>query len=96
MMTRALISFRVNIPNRPQLTRDILAVLFVDSDANPATGDPDILGADYLVQLFLGEVVLFKWDGTDFNSRRRRSASDDAELLLGRRRYRQNLRSRAR
>ena len=66
---KGALSFRVNIPNRPQLTRDILAVLFVDSDANPATGDPDTLGADYVVQLFLGEVGLFKWDGTDFTRR---------------------------
>jgi hypothetical protein len=63
------LSFKVNIPSRPQLTRDILLDLFVDSDANPATGDPDSLGADYVVQLFLGEVALFKWDGADFTRR---------------------------
>ena len=65
---KGALSFRVNIPNRPQLTRDILAALFVDSDANPATGDPGFLGADYVVQLFLGEIGLFRWDGTDFTS----------------------------
>jgi hypothetical protein len=64
-----VISFRINIPNRATLTRDILVLLFVDSDSNPATGDPDSLGADYVIQLFEGEVALFRWDGTDFTRR---------------------------
>jgi len=59
-----MITFRINIPNRPQLTRDMLASIVVDTDANPATGDPDNLGADYAIELFQGEVALFKWDGT--------------------------------
>ena len=58
------ITFRINIPNRPQLTRDILVDMLLDTDANPATGDPDNLGADYAIDVFLGEVALFKWDGT--------------------------------
>lgn len=68
-----LITMRINIPNRPALTRDMALVIFVDSDNNPATGDPsaDSLfpGTDYIIQLFLGEVFLFKWDGTDFTRR---------------------------
>jgi hypothetical protein len=59
-----MITFKINIPNRPQLTRDILVDMLLDTDANPATGDPDNLGAEYAIQLFLGEVALFKWDGT--------------------------------
>jgi hypothetical protein len=64
-----LISFKINIPNRPQLSRDIAIDMFVDSDSNAATGDPQFLGADYVIELFLGEVSLFKWDGTDFTRR---------------------------
>ena len=43
--------------------------MLVDTDANPATGDPDLLGADYAIELFQGEVVLFKWDGTALTRR---------------------------
>lgn len=64
-----VLSFRVNVPNRPALTPDMILFLFVDSDANAATGDPDSLGADYVIQLFQGEIALFRWDGTDFTRR---------------------------
>ena len=43
--------------------------MLLDTDANPATGDPDLLGADYAIELFQGEVVLFKWDGTGLTRR---------------------------
>jgi hypothetical protein len=62
----ASISLRVNVPNRPTLTQDMLVVLWVDSDNNPATGDPDSLGADYLVLLFRGDIALLRWDGADY------------------------------
>jgi len=65
----AMISFRINIPNRAQLTPDILVDMLLDTDANPATGDPDNLGADYAIELFRGEVALFKWDGTGLTRR---------------------------
>src|SRR5919108_2579311 len=39
-----MITFRINIPNRAQLDRDMLVDLFVDSDNNPATGDPELFG----------------------------------------------------
>lgn len=64
-----IVTFRVNIPNRPQFTRDVLLWLFVNTDANEATGDPEFLGADYVIQLFEGEGSLFRWDGTDFTRR---------------------------
>jgi hypothetical protein len=64
-----LIQIRINIPNRPTLTRDMLIFLFVDADANANTGDPESLGADYVLQLFEGEAALFRWDGTDFTRR---------------------------
>ena len=62
----AILTFRVNIPNRPQYSRDILGAVFIDSDANQATGDTDNFGTDYVIQLLLGEVLLFKWDGADY------------------------------
>jgi hypothetical protein len=64
-----MLTFKVNIPNRPQLTRDILVDMFVDTDNSAATGDPEALGADYAIELFAGEVALFKWDGTAFTRR---------------------------
>ena len=62
----ATISFKINIPNRPQYAPDIAVVMFLDSDANQATGDPESLGADYIIQIIQGEILLFKWDGSDF------------------------------
>ena len=64
-----VISFRVAIPNRQQFTQDMLLLLFVDSDANPQTGDPTELGADYVIEIFGGEAALFRWDGTNFTRR---------------------------
>ncbi len=64
-----VISFKINIPNRPQLTQDMLFLLFADTDANPQTGDPESLGADYVIQVFGGEAALFRWDGSDFTRR---------------------------
>jgi len=64
-----VISFKIDIPNRPQLTQDMLVLVFADTDANPQTGDPDSLGADYVIQIFGGEAGLFRWDGTDFTRR---------------------------
>ncbi len=61
-----MITFRINVPNRPQYTRDMAVAMLLDSDANQATGPPDFLGADYLIELFRGEAILFRWDGTDF------------------------------
>jgi hypothetical protein len=62
----ATISFKINVPNRAQYSPDIALVMFLDSDANQATGDPESLGADFIIQLIQGEILLFKWDGSDF------------------------------
>jgi hypothetical protein len=64
-----MMSFRINVPNRPTLAQDMIALLFVDTDANPATGGVDFGGSDYVIELFRGEAQLFKWDGTDFTRR---------------------------
>lgn len=71
---RGAIAFRIAIPNRPTLTADMIALVFVDSDANPATGDAETDGADYLIELdgpFGGRpagVALFRWNGTTYTA----------------------------
>lgn len=60
------ITFRINVPNRAQLTQDLVAILSIDSDANQGTGDPDNFGADFILQYIQGEAILFKWDGSDY------------------------------
>jgi hypothetical protein len=60
------ITFRINVPNRPQLTQDEVAILNIDSDANQGTGDPDNFGSDFILQYIQGEAILFKWDGADY------------------------------
>lgn len=62
-----LITFRINVPNRPTFTRDMLIALEVDTDNNPQTGNED--GADYAIELVLGEAFLYRWDGTSFTRR---------------------------
>ena len=65
------ITMLVNVPNRPTLTGDMIFVILIDADANPATGDPQSLGADYAIELDgpisgAAGVGLFRWDGTTF------------------------------
>lgn len=64
-----IISFRINVPNRPTLGSDMAVDVFVDTDNNTATGDPDLAGVDYVVELLQNEVNLFKWDGSNFSRR---------------------------
>jgi hypothetical protein len=61
-----LISFKIN--PFPRLTDDMLIGVDLDTDSNPATGDPDT-GADYSIELFRGAANLFRWDGTNFSRR---------------------------
>ena len=63
-----LITFQVNISNRPTLTQDMFLLIFVDSDNNSATGDPQSYGADYLIELDPGNVILLQWNGSDYVS----------------------------
>ena len=62
-----LITFKINMPNRSAFTGDMILDVLVDTDANPKTGDPDSLGADYAMELFQGSINLFRWDGTTFS-----------------------------
>ena len=72
-----MITFRIVIPSRPQFTRDQMIQMFVDSDGRAATGEPG-LGTDYAIQLLLGEVALFKWDGDNYS----RTAGDPPATSL--------------
>ncbi len=61
-----IITFQVNIANRPALTQDMLLDIFLDTDKNASTGASQLFGADYLIELQPGAVGLFQWNGTDF------------------------------
>ena len=61
-----LITFQVNISNRPTLTQDMYMLFFLDTDKNAATGATDFLGSEYAIELDPGAVSLFQWNGTDF------------------------------
>lgn len=63
------LSFRINIPNRPTLGQDMLVEVWVNSDDNAATGDPELAGVDYVMQVVRGEINLYRWDGSDFTRR---------------------------
>jgi hypothetical protein len=60
------ITFQINISNRPALTADMFLLVFLDTDQNSATGDPQSLGAEYVIELDPGSVTLFQWNGTEF------------------------------
>jgi hypothetical protein len=63
-----VITFEIKVPNRPQLTQDMLFVIFADTDANPATGNTNTLGTDYVIVGGLGEFDLLKWIGSDYTA----------------------------
>lgn len=60
------ITFKINPFAR--LTDDMDVDIYLDTDANAGTGDPDT-GADYVIDLFRGSADLFRWDGTNFSRR---------------------------
>ena len=61
-----LITFQINIANRPTFTPDMLLDIFLDTDKNAATGSSQLFGADYVIELQPGAVGLFQWNGSDF------------------------------
>lgn len=64
-----VLSFRVAVPNRPALTQDMWFEIWVNSDNNLQTGDPELAGVDYVMQLIQGEILLYRWDGSGFTRR---------------------------
>jgi hypothetical protein len=70
---RGTLTWVVNVPNRPTLTGDMAFLIFINSDSNSATGDPQLFGTDYIVELDgpisgPAQIGLFRWDGTDFTA----------------------------
>jgi hypothetical protein len=64
-----MLTFRINVPNRPALGQDMLYEIWVDTDNNPNTGSVDLAGVDYVMQLVQGEINLYRWDGSNFTRR---------------------------
>jgi hypothetical protein len=64
-----LITFRINIANKPTLGQDMLFEIWVNTDGKTTTGDPELAGVDYVMQLVRGEINLYRWDGTGFTRR---------------------------
>jgi len=61
-----MVTFQINISNRPELTQDMFILVLLDTDKNPSTGNADFLGADYIIELDPGQVTLFQWNGSDY------------------------------
>ena len=61
-----LITFKVNVSNRPAFTSDMYFLIFLDTDQNASTGDPNALGADYAIDAEGGAVALVQWNGSTF------------------------------
>ena len=59
-----LITFQVNVGNRPSLTADMLFLIFVDTVQG--SGDPQSFGADYAIQLEPAGIAVFHWNGSDY------------------------------
>jgi hypothetical protein len=59
------LTFIVDIGNRTELGADEAVQVFIDADHNEATGtQPN--GVDFAIQMDSRDVLLFRWDGTDF------------------------------
>ena len=61
-----LITFQINVSNRPAFTPDMFFDLYLDTDENAETGNALLSGADYVIELVPGAVNLFRWNGADF------------------------------
>jgi hypothetical protein len=61
-----MVTFKINISNRPALTADMLVLMFLDTDQKATTGDTSTFGADYAIELDPGQVNLAKWNGSDY------------------------------
>jgi hypothetical protein len=62
------ILMQINTPGSSDIATDEAVVIFLDTDQNPATGEPDALGMEYVI-VFDGEARAYfvaHWNGTDF------------------------------
>lgn len=60
------ITFKINISNRPALTEDMSVLLYLNTDQQTTTGDPNSYGADDVVELDPGSAFLYSWNGTTY------------------------------
>jgi hypothetical protein len=61
-----LITFKINLSNRPTFTQDMFFLIFMNTDGNTSTGDPNSLGADYVIELDPGQVSMGQWNGSGY------------------------------
>jgi hypothetical protein len=57
-----MLTFRVETPNRPTLGSEYSAIVFLDTDDNPATGDR---GTEYALGMLGSTTLLLRWNGTE-------------------------------
>lgn len=62
-----ILTFQVNIGNRPQLAGSDHYGIFLNTDVNANTGDTMADGADYSIAIDDGRADLGKWNGSDFD-----------------------------
>jgi hypothetical protein len=63
-----LLTFQINIANRPQLIEPLDIGIFLDTDLNAANGaGPNFLGAELLIDLIPGDVAVGRWNGSRFD-----------------------------
>jgi hypothetical protein len=58
-----MLTFRVEVPNRPTVSSTMVILVHIDTDSNPATGDQD--GSEYGLGMVAGSVVLGRLTGTE-------------------------------
>ena len=64
----SLITFQINISNRPQLTSDMHVAVFLDTDQNATNGaGPQFEGAELAIDLAQNDVALARWNGSKFD-----------------------------
>lgn len=58
------VTFRVEISNRPTVSSNLFVLVYLDTDSNPDTGDPNVGGAEYVLGMVGGSVALLRWTGS--------------------------------
>jgi hypothetical protein len=56
-----ILTFRIEMPNRATLGPEYSAIVFLDTDSNPATGDH---GTNYALGMVGGASALLRWNGS--------------------------------
>lgn len=62
-----IVTFQVNIGNRPQISNSDHYGVFLDTDSNVNTGDVDADGAEYAIAIDDGRADLGKWNGSSYD-----------------------------